>query len=244
VATVRFAEVDPPPRSYLASLRRAESAVADFASYTLADNTLLAHYRLALASARATGGWADDWGRARAWSREVTASVGAQRRLIAVSSGSVTFTSQRGEVPVTVVNGAEYPVRVRIDVSSAKLRFPEGNDRVLDPLAPPGETVTFAALADATGTFPITVRLSSPDGRTVVATDELLVRSTAANVVGLALTAGGAAFLAVWYGRRIVTGRRRHGRDVEERRPGRGSRRRSFAGEQPHRREQDGEHRA
>ncbi len=139
-----------------------------------------------------------------------------QLGLWSVADGSVTFTSRSGSIPVTVSNDAAYPVRLRVTASSPKLDFPSGRSRVVT-IEPPGEAITFASIARSTGTFPVTVTLRSPDRQVSFDTAELTVRSTGANLLALALTAGGALFLMAWIGRRVKRGSARRPP------PGRGS---------------------
>lgn len=202
--SLELAESGEMPRTFTRSLDDARDAVAKLAAFTLDGNPTLARLRTALLAGAGTAWWADDWSDGVAWNRSVVRAVAREQSLVsAVASAPVTFTARRGRVPVTVVNRAAYPVRVRVHIQSAKLRFPAGASRLLDPLNPPGELVTFDALTDATGTFPLTVRVTSPDGRVLVDEDELVVRSTALNAVALALTLGAAGFLVFGTSRRL-----------------------------------------
>lgn len=207
---VALSRTDDPPPSYERAQRRATDALRRLRSYTLPDNRLAGILRTAVARARSSAEWLGRWpiGRSRAY--RIIRTIDNERRLISASEGSVTFTSQRGSVPVTVRNATTYSVRVRIALDSAKLRFPGGASRVAT-VEPPGEPVIFTALATSTGTFPVHIRITSPDGTVAFDEDEVTVRSTAANVPALALTAGGAAFLVIWSARHI----RRRRRDLK-----------------------------
>lgn len=209
---VSFSRADDPPPSYERALRRAAGALDRLRSYTLPENRFVGILRTAVARARSSAEWLGRWpiGRSRAY--RTIRTIDKEQRLIAASEGSVTFTSQRGSVPVTVRNATAYPVRVRIALDSAKLRFPGGSTRVAT-VDPPGDTVVFAALARSTGTFPVQVRLTSPDRAVAFDEDEVTVRSTAANVPALALTAGGALFLMIWSARHLR--RRRRDREAQ-----------------------------
>jgi hypothetical protein len=96
-------------------------------------------------------------------------------------------------------------------LASSKLTFPDGAESVVT-VDPPGDTTVFAALARSTGTFPVQVRVTSPDRDVVFHSGELTVRSTAANLPALVLTAGGAVFLVGWSARQLR--RRRKGREA------------------------------
>ena len=205
---VSFPAIEDPPAGYLSALRRARSAVADLRSLTEDDNTLRTDVGTAFRAAAGTAWWTGAWPRGTSYADTIARAVGAQRELISASGQAVTFTSRSGEVPIIVSNDTGYPVRVRIEVSSPRLEFPQGATRVIDPLPPPGQTVTFPALASGSGTFPLTVRLTSLDGRVLVSTDQIVVRSLAVNASAVVLTVGGAVFLALWYGRRVFRRRR------------------------------------
>lgn len=210
---VSFSRVDEPPASYRAALSTARAALDRFRSYTLRDNRLAAILATAVGRARSTSAWEDDWTVGVRRARAVTATVDRQEGLISAAEGSVTFTSRRGSVPVTVTNGATYPVRVRVGLASSKLSFPDGASRIVT-VDPPGDTTVFVALARSTGTFPVQARVTSLDGGIVFHSGELTVRSTAANLSALILTAGGALFLIGWAGRQLR--RRRRAREAAE----------------------------
>ncbi len=198
---------DDPPPSFRRALRGAAEALDRLRSYTLPNNRFVGILRTAITRAHSSAEWLGRWPIGRSRALRVTRTIDGQQRLISASEGSVTFTSQRGSVPVTVRNATTYPVRVRIVLDSAKLRFPGGFERVVT-VDPPGDTVVFAALARSTGAFPVHVRLTSPDGAVAFDDDEVTVRSTAANVPALALTAGGALFFLIWSARHLRSRRR------------------------------------
>jgi hypothetical protein len=167
---------------------------------TLKDNPLTAAYRDVLARARSSADLAADFAPGRRLADQLITRVADAMRRIDVGVGSITFTSRRGSVPVTVNDRNSYPVRVRIDVASPKLDFPSGTSRVVT-VGPPGDTTTFAAVARSTGTFPVVVSLRTPDGA-LLSRGDLTVRSTAANLPALAVTIAGFVGLVVFYTRR------------------------------------------
>ncbi len=207
---VEFPSVATPPASYTTAVAQAQDALHSFRSYILPDNRLASILATGVGRARSTAEWNGHWDTGARRARALTAIVDRQRRVVSAPNGSVTFTSRRGSVPVTVTNGATYPVRLRITLESSKLTFPEGSGRVVT-VDPPGDTTVFAAFARSTGTFPVQVRVSSPDGDIVFHSGELTVRSTAANLPALILTAGGAVFLVGWSARQIRRRRRERG---------------------------------
>jgi hypothetical protein len=210
---VEFTDRPKPADGRRRSIDRARRALESFEDYTLAGNAVARRYQIAYA--RALARTSDEWwhedlmnpdadGRTRA-QHEAARLVGAirdERRKLAAAGETVTFTSRRGSVPVTVTNAADYRVRVRVTVSSPKLDFPDGSSRVVT-IDPPGEPITpFAAITRSTGTFPMLVTLTSPDRSVFFDRTELSVRSTAVNFSAIVLTAGGAVFLFGWFARR------------------------------------------
>jgi hypothetical protein len=196
---VEFRLTDPPPASYRRALSQADRAFDRFSSMTTSDNQTTDVYRDLLARARSTadGAFADAGRRAD----QIVTLVRAAERGVRLGAATVTFTSRRGSVPVTVINRNPYPVRVRVAVSSLKLDFPDGASRVVE-IAPPADRITFAAVARSTGTFPMDATVSSGDSSFEIDRIELTVRSTAANVAALALTIGGAVLLIFFSTRR------------------------------------------
>jgi hypothetical protein len=208
---VAFPSVAEPPASYASAVARSQEALRSFRSYTLRDNRLAAILSTAVGRGRSSAEWDARWSTGVRRARAVATTVGRQEDLVAAPEGAVTFSSRRGSVPVTVTNGATYPVRVRVSLASSKLTFPDGAESVVT-VDPPGDTTVFAALARSTGTFPVQVRVTSPDRDVVFHSGELTVRSTAANLPALVLTAGGAVFLVGWSARQLR--RRRKGREA------------------------------
>jgi hypothetical protein len=192
--------IDPSfdlPRSYERALSRAGTEIDYFRSYTLEDNPLTPIYETVLARAASTGAWGE-FGLDQATERasDLAGVLERARGQISVTPGSVTFTSRSGVVPVTIANRANYPIRIEVGLESTKLDFVTPKDVVV--VEPPGDTVTFQAIARSTGSFPIEVTVRSPGGRVTFDRAEITVRSTAANFSALILTAGGALFLVYW----------------------------------------------
>jgi hypothetical protein len=125
--------------------------------------------------------------------RAVDASVGD----VEVVASSVTLTSDAGPVPVTLRRARGGPVVVRVEVASqGRLRFPEG--RTSEPILLEeggSQTVEFPVTAVSTGSFPLTVRVTDPDGGRELARTVVPVRSTA--VSGPALAGIGAVVLVL-----------------------------------------------
>lgn len=120
---------------------------------------------------------------------------------------SITLTARTGKIPITILSKADYPVHLQIEIESEKLEFPQGADRAID-LTRRNTTERFSVRARTSGTFPLRLRLTSPDGSTVIGSSRFTVRSTAASGVGVLLSAGAGAFLLLWWARHHARGRR------------------------------------
>jgi hypothetical protein len=99
-------------------------------------------------------------------------------------------------------------VRVRIELNSQQLQFPDGTVREV-VLPPRSSTVRFAVEARSQGNYPLTLQVTTVDGGLQVESTRVHVRSTFVSGVGKFLTVGAAAFLAIWWGLDIRKRRRR-----------------------------------
>lgn len=127
---------------------------------------------------------------------------------ITVPPRRVTLTSRTGRAPVTVVNETGFEIKVMVRLDSAKVAFPDGSTRLVTVQPEPGrQTVEFDVDPIAAGSFPVSVVLTTPDGRDEIGSGRLLVRSTAVSAVAFAATAGGALFLLGAWARRAFVRR-------------------------------------
>lgn len=121
---------------------------------------------------------------------------------------SITLTAREGEIPITVTNTLGYPVRAVLRVESDTLDFPQGASQEL-ALVRRNTTLPIMVRAQASGSFPLRVRLQSPAGNLMLASSRFTVRSTAVSGVGTALSVGAALFLLVWWGNHLRVRRSR-----------------------------------
>ena len=112
---------------------------------------------------------------------------------------TVTFTSQKAAIPVTVLSSAPYPVTVVVTLSSDKFTFPDGNTQRLTLLHPTTSVRVTAQARTSGDRLPIEVTLHTPDGQVLIAHTVLTVHSTEISFVGVALTALAGAVLLVWW---------------------------------------------
>jgi len=142
--------------------------------------------------------------------------IQAQLSAIQMPEGrSFTLTARTGEIPVTFKNNTGKPVRVVVKIESDKLDFPGGTQVDLE-LTRLNTTQRFPVVARASGAFPVRITLVSPDGHLEVGRARITVRSTAASGASLVVAMGAATFLAVWWGRNAMKGRRARGLVPEE----------------------------
>jgi uncharacterized protein DUF6049 len=128
------------------------------------------------------------------------------------NENTVTFTSRRAAIPITVLSSAPYPVDVVVSLASDKFTFPDGNSQKLT-LDRATTSVRFVAQAQGSGDrLPIDVTLRTADGQLVIGRTVLTVHSTAISFVGVALTVLAGAVLLVWWARTWRRSRRRRPR--------------------------------
>jgi hypothetical protein len=96
---------------------------------------------------------------------------------------------------------------VQLNAPSGKALFPDGAERLIT-LQPGNSTQRFVVEARATGTFSMTVTLTSEDGQLHVGATEITVRSTVFSGWGAMLTVGALVFLAGWWANHIWRSRR------------------------------------
>jgi hypothetical protein len=119
-------------------------------------------------------------------------------KIIAPPSRTFRLTSRRASVPLSIENATDKRVRVRIRLRSQKLEFPDGSERFVE--LPPGNTTTqFDVESRTSGTFPVLVTVSSPDGGLALQRSRYTIRSAFVSGVGVFLTVGAGLFLAVWW---------------------------------------------
>jgi Family of unknown function (DUF6049) len=121
---------------------------------------------------------------------------------------TVTLTSSRAQIPLTFRNDADRQVGIHVVLQSNRVQFPDGADR--DVVLAPGKnhTVRIAVETRSSGTYPLVMNVTTADGLPIQ-TSEVTVRSSFVSGVGIFLTVGALAFLALWWGWDIRRRRRR-----------------------------------
>lgn len=126
----------------------------------------------------------------------------------ALNQEQITLAATEAELRVQIQNRNDFPVAVRMRLTSDnKLDFPNGADFVTT-LQPGLNRVPVQVQVRAAGTFPLFVKLTSPDNRIDLGATRLDVRSTAVSGLGLLLSLGAGAFLLIWWIRNFRKTRR------------------------------------
>ena len=133
--------------------------------------------------------------------------VGKQLAMIHMPPNrSVRLTARQGDIPITVLSDAPYPLHVVLNVErSDKFRYTVPQ---MPPLARRATVVPMGVEVRTSGAFPLKVSIDSPDEGLTISQTHFTVRSTAASGVGIVLSIGAGVFLLVWWLRHFRHGRR------------------------------------
>ncbi|MEY2455288.1 MAG: hypothetical protein QOK06_382 [Acidimicrobiaceae bacterium] len=131
-------------------------------------------------------------------------------RISAPRGQTITFTARDGVVALTIRNDTGAPARVAIILRGAKLQFLDYPGGVVPvTLATSSTRIELRVRALASGDSPLDVTLATPDMRFELGHTRITIRSTAFSGVGIILSVGALLFLVLWWGRHIITDRRR-----------------------------------
>ncbi len=139
--------------------------------------------------------------RVRSMLAQIDVAVRAFTAGVRADEKRITLTSNRADVPLSFENNLEpaRDVTVRVHLDSAKLTFPKGEDQEIT-LKPGSNTVRFRVDARASGTFPMTISVTSPNGRLAFGQPvQVTVRSAVFGGWAVGLTAAALVFLAGWW---------------------------------------------
>jgi hypothetical protein len=152
----------------------------------------------------------------------VRTAVNQKLKLITLPlSSSITLTSTKGQIPLTVLAPPSLRARVQLRLTSERLIFrpvsapgvscqvPTPTSEVCDlTLTAENTTLKVPIETRASGVFPLTVDLWTPDNSVRIAHEQDTVRSTAVSGVGVVLIILAALFLGIWWVRDLRHGRR------------------------------------
>jgi hypothetical protein len=199
------------PAEYVATMAQARTALGSFALVVPDDDTPSWYDRLLLQAAAVA--YRDPARRSAGEDLigRVLDTVGNVYGGVTIpQTPAVTLTSEEGQIPVTVRNGSDTSLLVRVVLEARFLEFPDGDvvDLVLEPNS--ARTLLFQARTlTPGGTTPVTVTVEDPIGSMQLATGLVVVRTTAYSVAALVVTGGAALFLLGWVVMQVA--RRRNG---------------------------------
>jgi hypothetical protein len=199
----------------LAQYQRGQADVASVQHLVTASDARALAGERALASSL-TAMWENPTGRAKA--RALVHGIGSSldtylNQIEIPAQSTITITSSKADIPVTMRNNGISPVTVHVALQSDRLLFPDGPER--DVLLEPGRitTVRIAVETRSSGTSPATMTVTAA-GLLVRQPVHITVKSSFVSGVGLFLTIGAVVFLALWWGwdihRRRKRGRAAH----------------------------------
>jgi hypothetical protein len=156
--------------------------------------------------------WANPAGRAQA--RGLLTSIGTSvngflDQIKVQPRSTVTITSSKAEIPIGFQNTSDQPLTVHLKLESDRLLFPDGAERDVLLPAQRSTTVRVAVETRGSGTSPVLMTVTTPDGLPIGGTTRITVRSTFVSGVGVFLTVGAVVFLALWWGWDIRRRRKR-----------------------------------
>ena len=188
-------------RSYVTAIHTERDNVAAYRSMLVSASPLPDRLERNLLYAEA-GQYVGDEIHGRAWYDQVHAFVsGVFARVAPDTSQTFTLTSDTGTVPIRMGSPGRTPLKVTVELRSARFTFPDG-DRQTVTLAQADQIVPFRVESTASGQGAIEVIVRAPSGR-IANQGALLVRSTTVNRIALIITAGAALLLAALWSRRL-----------------------------------------
>ena len=189
--------------TFLAELRRARTAIEEFESVTNQAGAFVERLKTLLLTSEGAH-YTEDERDGLAFLRTVRRGVNREFDKVRPPSGtSVTLTSRRGMIPLTLTNSTGYSLRLRVTLLSPRLEFLQEGDTRLVVLDRPRQALSFPVLAQTTGRFPVRIVLRTPRGAHI-AESRIVVRSTALNTRALLITIAAALFLLFLWARRLV----------------------------------------
>jgi len=138
----------------------------------------------------------------------IDAQANALSGLVTLPLGrTITVTSVRAAVPISIVSHASAPFLAEFSVESPELGFQDGHSWLVK-ISPLTNIFTVHLTARTSGDFPLRLTLATRTGF-VIQSGYMTIRSTAISAVAVALSIGAAAFLVIWWMRSILTKRRK-----------------------------------
>jgi hypothetical protein len=148
--------------------------------------------------------------RAHAELAKIDQAVHAFTSGVTADEKRITLTSRRAAVPLSFENNLKpaRDVTVRVHLESTKMLFPDGPDQTVT-LKPGSNTIRFNVEARASGTFPMTISVTSQNGKLGFgAPVRVTVRSAVFGGWAVGVTVAALVFLAGWWANHFRRARR------------------------------------
>lgn len=117
----------------------------------------------------------------------------------------VTLTSTKASIPISVASGEHVPLTLRLTLTSDRLRVKGGSSQLVK-VGAATNTTTFVVSTKTLGFFQVGLSLTTPDGKVLVSSAALQVRSLTVTVEGVVLTIAALAVLGLWWIRTLRKG--------------------------------------
>ena len=152
--------------------------------------------------------WPADVVRSEGYARSAEAeALGEMSKITLGGQESITMSSRRAPIQLTVFNRTGYEVTLNVELTSRWLTFDRGQVRETFG-AKPTHPLEFEATALSSGSFLLEARIETPRSGYDIDTASIEIRSTELNQVALALTLGALLFLVLFFAFRGVRRRR------------------------------------
>lgn len=197
-------EEDPDrlPGAYLAPIPPLQQRLAAFSRVTVDPLAFEENYRAAILRS-ASANWRQDLGKGEALLAAVEAELSAEeQKVTTVSTGTVTFSGNSGNLPLTISNGLDQAVEVGVLLEaepSVRLAYAPPDLVLVD--AGKRVSVEIPVEVYGTGPLPVSVILTDRDGNPFISTGDLVIRSAATTMAAAVVAIVGAVaffILVIW----------------------------------------------
>jgi hypothetical protein len=197
-------EEDPGrlPGEYLAPIPPLQQRLAAFARVTVDPLVFAEDYRTAILRS-ASANWRPDLPKGQALLSAVEAELSAEeQKVTTVSTGTVTFSGNSGNLPLTISNGLEQAVEVGVQLrAEPSVRLAYAPPPLVQVDAGKRVSVEIPVEVYGTGPLPVSVVLTDRDGNPFISTADLVIRSAATAAAAAVVALIGAVaflFLVIW----------------------------------------------
>ena len=216
--SVSYALPQSPGKDFFDQLRSARVSLDDFSAIG-PPLDVIAELTRRLLIAEGSESWGQNGApdRGRGFARSVLDAVkGEFAKIQAPRDQLIVLTNRHATIPLAITSKTTYKVHVKVGLESDKLAFKDGvpchspslpaqtTCLPLD-LSPGAQTIQVKATANFTGSFHVQVDLLTDTSAPArISTGRLSIRSTAYNIVALALMAGAALFILFSWARSVA----------------------------------------